>query len=1242
MRRLIRRRKRLIALSLMLAMGGFIVNLAGCKSIEPTVQGRKQTPAASINIESTSAEPVATVEVHENSADPGKVVSDAPGVDTTWRSSYDKSVSALANFASGGTATASGRLKASVEVSEDHLQYKSSINGGEMVTFNGCADCAGGGTFSSTSIIQFSITKRLQFSFSGSLSATGGFARVAFTGNGVDEIRQNTDKKVMGFFKTGNLEPGLYTIKLDARSKSTGVSNGVISDVSVTVGPIPPPNEFHWINPAGGDFGTASNWNPAGVPGASDTVIFDLPGTKPVTVTAQNVSVARLLNHGMDLELHGSLQVLTRTPFPQLGFTVDQGGQLLLNNGATLATEDGIVSGSVFVSGAGTKWTIGTSGELDIGFLGGAGEVVVVNDGSLNAQKSIKVGDVNAVAASSLRVESGGLMQTPSCTIEKGNVLVTGQGLNDSKLQISNLNVGGQMGPGSMLLENGGTVNAHFVHVGDAAGNPGDTITISGVDKGGLPSTLFVSGGTPLSTFNVFGGAGTQVEVKDGGFLATDAISAIGDKASVGKVFVHGKAGTTPASWDIFNLTFIGGQFVPSELVVKDGGRVRTFTNELDVGTLANDLGRVEVTGADSFLTVDTLQIGGAGHGELDIEDGGFVQSVTGKVGQGGTAPSAGSGLVTIGTTSVLNDSEWHVTGNCFVGTDEPGKIVLAGIPFLFSVRGATLRVDGTLTLARQGLIGGNGTLAAANRVPNGGFISPGLSPGLITIEGDYQQTADGVLRMEAAGLNDGQFDVLHVTGSTSLGGMLEVRFLNGYLPKTSDVMPFLKLDGAVTGSFGQIIFPQLAPGFQFNTEMVNGSFKLTALNNAVLAATPTPTPTPTPSPTPTPTQSPNVVQFSSSNYGVIEACTTVTITVNRIGDTSGAASVEYFTADVTATERRDYITANGKLSFAAGETSKSFAVLINDDSYVEGPETFSVNLRNPSGASLGAPAIATVQITDNPSEPATNVIDDPQNFVCQHYHDFLNRQADASGLAFWTNEITSCGTNQQCIDAKRINVSAAYFLSLEFQQTGYLVERMYKTAYGDANGSSTFGGTHQLAVPIVRFNEFLTDTQRIGLGVIVGQTGWEQQLENNKQAFASEYVLRSRFITAYPTSMTPTQFVDKLNQNAGNVLSSSDRAAAIGLFGGAVNTSNSTARALALRQVAENQNLSSAEFNRAFVLMQFFGYLRRNPNDLPDSDYTGYDFWLTKLNQFNGNFVNAEMVKAFITSVEYRSRFGP
>jgi len=263
--------------------------------------------------------------------------------------------------------------------------------------------------------------------------------------------------------------------------------------------------------------------------------------------------------------------------------------------------------------------------------------------------------------------------------------------------------------------------------------------------------------------------------------------------------------------------------------------------------------------------------------------------------------------------------------------------------------------------------------------------------------------------------------------------------------------------------------------------------------------------------------------------------------------------------------------------------------------------------------------------------------------FVTQHYFDFLSRQPDSAGLAFWTSQITSCGTNQSCIDDKRVNVSASFFLSIEFQQTGYLVERMYKAAFGEGVGASTIGGAHQLAVPIVRVSEFLPDTQRIGQGVIVGQPGWEIVLENNKQAFANEFVQRSRFTTAFPTLMTPAQFVDKLNQNSGNLLSSSDRTAAIALFGSATDTSNPSARSQALRQVAENQKLYNAEFNRAFVLVQYFGYLRRNPNDPPEStlDHSGYDFWLTKLNQFNGNYVAAEMVKAFINSTEYRQRFG-
>src|SRR2546422_10591246 len=112
--------------------------------------------------------------------------------------------------------------------------------------------------------------------------------------------------------------------------------------------------------------------------------------------------------------------------------------------------------------------------------------------------------------------------------------------------------------------------------------------------------------------------------------------------------------------------------------------------------------------------------------------------------------------------------------------------------------------------------------------------------------------------------------------------------------------------------------------------------------------------------------------------------------------------------------------------------------------------------------------------------------------------------------------------------------------------------------------------------------------------------------------------------------------------QTCALTISAIDRNAAMNEFGGATNTADTAARARALRRVAENSTLNIQEFNRAFVLMQFFGYLRRDPNSGPDTDYTGYDFWLTKLNAFNGNFVSAEMVKAFITSSEYRQRFGP
>ena len=264
------------------------------------------------------------------------------------------------------------------------------------------------------------------------------------------------------------------------------------------------------------------------------------------------------------------------------------------------------------------------------------------------------------------------------------------------------------------------------------------------------------------------------------------------------------------------------------------------------------------------------------------------------------------------------------------------------------------------------------------------------------------------------------------------------------------------------------------------------------------------------------------------------------------------------------------------------------------------------------------------------------NPIDVPSFFVKQHYLDFLNRQPDQSGWDFWTNQITSCGTDAQCIEVRRISVSASFFLSIEFQQTGYLAERTYKAAFGDApNAVSTLNGTHNIVAPYIRFSDFQTDIAQIGNGVVVLQPGWETVLENNKVAYFNAFVQRLSFTNNYPSGMSAAAFVDKLNMNAGNPLSPGERNQLVS------DMNAGKTRAQVLRAVAEDQDLFNAELNRAFVLMQYFGYLRRDPNSGQDTDYTGYDFWLTKLNQFNGNYIDAEMVKAFLSSTEYRHRFG-
>lgn len=394
----------------------------------------------------------------------------------------------------------------------------------------------------------------------------------------------------------------------------------------------------------------------------------------------------------------------------------------------------------------------------------------------------------------------------------------------------------------------------------------------------------------------------------------------------------------------------------------------------------------------------------------------------------------------------------------------------------------------------------------------------------------------------------------------------------------------------------------------------------------------------------------PPEIEFIQSSFFQMENSRSIGLFVARTGNTSAASTVDYATSDASganncgvvngnASSRCDYITSIGTLHFAPGEEFKAVVIRLVDDSYTEGTEQLTVRLNNQTGSTLGAITTATVNVVDNDStSTGVNPIDQTTPFVRMHYVDFLNREPDGGGGGFWEFQINSCTPKPECTEIKRINVSAAFFLSIEFQESGYLVHRAYKTAFGDASGTAVVNGLPgQIPVPVIRLNEFLTDSHIIGEGVVVGEPNWQTQLEINKTVYFEAFVARQRFLSDYPSSMSPAEFVDKLNMRAGNVLTTFERDTLVNQL-----QTGQKSRAQVVRTMAENGTLATNESNRAFVLMQYFGYLRRNPNDPQDFDYSGYKFWLDKLNQFNGNFVAAEMVKAFISSSEYRQRFGP
>lgn len=349
-----------------------------------------------------------------------------------------------------------------------------------------------------------------------------------------------------------------------------------------------------------------------------------------------------------------------------------------------------------------------------------------------------------------------------------------------------------------------------------------------------------------------------------------------------------------------------------------------------------------------------------------------------------------------------------------------------------------------------------------------------------------------------------------------------------------------------------------------------------------------------------------NSLQFGATSYAVSEGEGAASISVSRLGNTSTPVTIDFTTTDGTASNRTDYITSSGTLNFAVNEIVKTFNVPIVNDLYVEGSETINLVLSKPEGGAFaGSPTSVVLTILDNDTVAATtNPLDTAQFFVNQHYLDFLNREPDANGLAYWTDQITSCGSDVGCIVNRRVNVSASFFAEREFQEGGSFVYRLFKGSLGR----------------LPTYAEFSVDRGKVVEG---------PNLEATKVALVNEFVTRAEFKQLYPDAQTNEQFVNKLFDTALLIPFTAERQVQIAAMNGG------KTRAQVVRDVVDIQAFRDREFNPAFVLMQYFGYLRRDP------DAGGYAFWLNVLNNQEPNNYRG-MVCAFVTSGEYQERFSP
>jgi hypothetical protein len=359
-----------------------------------------------------------------------------------------------------------------------------------------------------------------------------------------------------------------------------------------------------------------------------------------------------------------------------------------------------------------------------------------------------------------------------------------------------------------------------------------------------------------------------------------------------------------------------------------------------------------------------------------------------------------------------------------------------------------------------------------------------------------------------------------------------------------------------------------------------------------------------------------SVLQFSSGTYSVNEDDGSVAITVIRSNSLVGNVSVNYVASDTVglqncnvidgrASSRCDYVGVVGSLRFAANETQKTISLPVVDDTYLEGPESFSISLIEPTGgAILGTQSSATVTIKDNGNDGIglSNPIDGTNFFVRQHYIDFLGREPDPASIG-WNNQINNCVPVQPACD--RLSVSQGIYNSPEFKDRGYFIYKFYSVAFGRKP----------------TYDEFVLDRARVS-GF---QT--EAELEQSKVDFIADFMSRAEF-SAY-AGLTDDQYVLRFFNLTG-VTQVTAGGVVYDLAAMQQSMRMGKTRAQVLREMVESPEVSAKYQVESTIVMHYFGYLRRDPD-------AAYQDWIGIYNQ-TGDSRN--VTNGFVNSQEYRARF--